>query len=292
MDNVNRHFKQLLALLILAVTVAAFTYYFVRHPVAWQQLGHIPPLTLALLFGLYLCMTGTIALVLLATVALCNVRIAPKDGVLLTMWSSIINFFGPLQSGPAFRAVYLKKRYGVSLKQYGLATLLYYGFFALLNGVCLISGVFPWYALVGIALVLLLGGGLLLRSRLPLARKLRSLPLQQAYKLALATLLQVLLTIVIYTIELQSLSPHISVHQAIIYTGAANFALFVSITPGAIGFREAFLVFSEKLHHISAATILTANLVDRALYVSLLAVLFIVALSIHAQQRLSVKTDA
>jgi uncharacterized membrane protein YbhN (UPF0104 family) len=289
---VKKQLKQLLALTIVAATITAFVYYFAHHPDAWHQLGNVPPQTLLILFILYVCFTGSIALILLATVALCNIKLPARDGVLLTMWSSIINFFGPLQSGPAFRAVYLRKVHNVSLKNYGVATLLYYGFFALYSGLFLLSGVFAWQILVMLIAVGIVAAYALLRAPLALSRKIRALPLQHAYKLGLATLLQVVLVTIIYTIELKSSNPHISVHQGIIYTGAANFALFVSITPGAIGFREAFLVFSEKLHHISPATILTANLIDRALYVSLLGVMFVIAVSIHAQARLKREVDS
>jgi uncharacterized membrane protein YbhN (UPF0104 family) len=288
----KRHVKQFLALLILALTVAVFVYYFVHHPEAWRQLSQVPPLTVALLFVLYVLFTGSLALILLATVALCNIRLPARDATLLTMWSSIINFFGPLQSGPAFRAVYLKKAHGVSLKNYGVATLLYYAFFAIFSGIFLLSGLFSWYILGTLIVLGLLLCALFLRSSLKIARKMRALPLQHAYKLAIATFLQVALVTIIYTTELKSIDAHISVHQAIIYTGAANFALFVSITPGAIGFREAFLMFSEKLHHISPSTILAANLIDRALYVSLLVVMLVIAVSIHAQARLTRATTA
>lgn len=283
----NRTLKQIAAILILATTLAAFVYYFVHHPESWRKLGDVPPATLALLFLLYLCMTGTVALILLATVKLCNISLPARDGLLLTMWSSIINFFGPLQSGPAFRAVYLRKAHNVSLKTYGIATLLYYVFYAVISGLFLMSGVIPWYYLIGLILVGIGGAYALLRSRLLVARKISALSLRHAYKLAVATFLQLAVVAIIYTVELKSVNPNTSIHDAIIYTGAANFALFVSITPGAIGFREAFLVFSQKLHHIDQATIFAANLIDRAMYVSLLGVLLLVAVSIHAQGRLT-----
>jgi uncharacterized membrane protein YbhN (UPF0104 family) len=289
LGKVKKNIKRLLAILVLVLTLGIFVYYFLHHPELWQRLGEVPPLTITLLFVLYLCFTVSIALILLATVSLCNVRISLKDGTLLTMWSSIINFFGPLQSGPAFRAVYLKKVHNVSLKTYGLATLWYYAFFAMFSGLFLISGLVPWYVLLILIGLAGAAGVVLLRSNLKLAQRLRTLPLKDTYKLALATLLQVVLTATIYCIELRAVDASISIHQAIVYTGAANFALFVSITPGAIGFREAFLVFSQSLHHISPATIVATNVIDRATYVILLGVLFVVAISIHAQTRLGVK---
>jgi uncharacterized membrane protein YbhN (UPF0104 family) len=282
----TRRFKTILAILILAATAAAFIYYFVHHPETFDKLGDIPTLNLVAIFLIYICFNGSIALILLATVKLCNVTIKTRDGVLLTMWSSIINFFGPLQSGPAFRALYLKKVHNISLKNYGLATLLYYGFYAAFSGLFLLSGVIAWPLLLVLAFLGLIAGYFALRLPIKLMQRLRALPLNQIYSLALATLLQVVLITIIYVIELKSINSAITIHQAIIYAGAANFALFVSITPGAIGFREAFLIFSQNLHHISPSTIIAANVIDRAAYILLLGVLFIAAISIHAKDRL------
>ena len=67
------------------------------------------------------------------------------------------------------------------------------------------------------------------------------------------------------------------------YTGAANFALFVSLTPGAIGIRESFLFFSQRLNHITNAAIVGANVLDRTVYVIFLGLIFIVLLIIRGK---------
>jgi uncharacterized membrane protein YbhN (UPF0104 family) len=288
----NRKLKGVLIVVVLLATISAFVYYFVHHPEAIRQLGDIAWWQLALIFGLYLLFVWSVALILEATVTMCRATIPLRDSVLITMWSSIINFFGPLQSGPAFRAVYLKKVHGISLKNYGIASLLYYGFYAGFSGLFLISGIIPWPYLIGLVALGTIIALALLRSPLKLAVQIRALPLRETYKLALASFLQVAVITAIYTVELKSINPHIGVHQAIIYTGAANFALFVSLTPGAIGFREAFLVFSENLHHIDHATILAASVLDRGAYIVLLGVLFLAASSMHVQARFATKKTA
>jgi uncharacterized membrane protein YbhN (UPF0104 family) len=101
-----------------------------------------------------------------------------------------------------------------------------------------------------------------------------------------ATAAQMTVQVVIFYTELRSVDASISFAQALTYTGAANFALFVSLTPGAIGIREAFLVFSQGLHHISSAAIVAANVIDRAVYLMLLGILFILVLSLHAKDKL------
>jgi uncharacterized membrane protein YbhN (UPF0104 family) len=165
---------------------------------------------------------------------------------------------------------------------------MYYGFFALFSGCFLLSGVFGWWILplLGLTLVAI---PLAMRIPHPFIKKLRALHMERLVWLALATALQVVIVSIIYFVELHSVNPSIGYHQAVIYSGAANFALFVSLTPGAIGFRETFLLFSRDLHHISSANILTASLIDRAVYVIFLGVLFLVALSMHASNYLQAR---
>jgi len=111
------------------------------------------------------------------------------------------------------------------------------------------------------------------------------------YLLAAATAFQIVVVTSIYYIELKSVAPNTSLHQIIIYSGAANLALFVSLTPGAIGFRESFLVFTQHLHHISNATIVTTNILDRAMYIVLLAILAIGIFVTHTKSALSLDTE-
>ena len=204
-----------------------------------------------------------------ATLRLCGIKLNKQNNLLLNAYTTVINFFGPLQSGPAFRAVYLKKRYNLSLKKYAAATLFYYFFFALISAVFLFSGVFKWWI---VPIVLIFALILFTSHKNPyVQKKIEGLNIQYWYFLAFATFVQLAIVATIYFIELHTLSHGtVSVSQAIIYTGAANFALFVSITPGAIGFREAFLAFSRNLHHIGGGLIISANILDRAMYLLLL----------------------
>lgn len=231
-----------------------------------------------------------LSLVTFTTLRLCNVRLKAGETMLLTMYASVINFFGPLQSGPAFRGVYLKRKHGLQLKQYTLATLVFYGLYACFSAAFLLYGIVGWWLLAGAGPVI----GLLwfLRSsNRAVARKFQTLNLGALYALAAATLFQLSLVAIIYFIELRAVSPDIHFSQAVIYAGAANFSLFVSITPGAIGFRESFLLFSQRLHHISSSTIIAANVIDRAMYIVLLATIGLAIFGTHAQKRLQNKTN-
>ena len=275
--------RQIAAVTVLVFTSVAFIYYFVTHPEVGKLLSQIPPLTLAILLLLYITTVGALVLVFTATLRLCRLQLEAGEIALLTAYSSVINFFGPLQSGPAFRAVYLFKKHKLNLKSYAMATLVYYFFFGFFSGLFLISGIFGWWTLVLFMAGVAFTYGLV-RTRW-VAPRLQGLDLRGWYYLAVATLIQVSLMAVIYTVELRAISPGIGLDQAIVYTGAANLALFVSLTPGAIGFREAFLLFSQQLHNISPAVIVATNILDRALYITLMLILAVFIFGTQANKR-------
>lgn len=278
--------RPIAAISIVFVTAAVFTLYFVNHPEVRHQLSHMSPGVLAGLLALYFLSICALALTTLATLRICRLKVDTVEGLLLTAYSAVVNFFGPLQSGPAFRAVYLKKKYRLDLKIFAMASLGYLFFWGAYSLVFLLSWLLKWW-LVPLSVF----GGLLalavLRSQWVKPR-VEKLDLRGWYFLAAATLLQIIFVTLVYFIELRTVAPGTSFSQAIIYTGAANLALYVSLTPGAIGFRESFLVFSQRLHHIDSGTIVAANIIDRAVYVVLLAILAFFIFATHAKRRLSV----
>ncbi len=294
----GRRTKNILIVLVLLATVAVFVRFFAQHPDYIRQLGRTNPWWIVAVIALNIPMVGLLMLVYDNCLKLCGKQLAWKENFLLTSYSSIVNFFGPLQSGPGVRAAYLKTRHKVRLRDYTLATLLYYGLFAFFSALFLLVGTRPWWQTV-LALAAVAGFSFcviklfLKRDKRPAASQF-SLRSDILARLMVVTFLQVLLTAVTYFVELKAVNPHISWGQAVSYSGAANFALFVSLTPDAIGFRETFLVFSRRLHHVSTANILSANVIDRGAYVIFLLLLFAVVLSLHAKQRLrlgSLKLD-
>ena len=273
---------------VLALTVTVFSYYIVKHPELRTQLRHLSPRLVVGLLLLYAIQVIAIGLTVLYTVRLCDVRLGIRETLLLTIYTVVINFFGPLQSGPAFRGLYLKQKHGLKLKNFTLATFVYLGLYALFSGFFLLSGVLKWW-LILVAILLLAIVFWLKSAQTPLAKRLQQLHWQSLAALSLATLLQVWLIAVIYYTELRAVDPGVHISQAITYTGAANFALFVAITPGAIGFRETFLVFSRHLHHISNNVIVAANLIDRSVYILMLLILTATIFGTHAQDKLRSK---
>lgn len=276
------------AAIIVLATAALFINYFATHPSLRHKLAEVPLSTLITLLFLYCLFVGCLSLINSATVRLCNATIKRDESLLLSMYSSIINFFGPLQSGPAFRGVYLKKKYGIKLRDYTLASFVYYFFYALFSGLLILSGIFGWWT-VPIAILALVVFHFIAKSRFAKIKGLNRIGIENWQYMAFATALQMLVWIAIFFVEIHAISAHTTLSQVLVYTGAANFALFVSITPGAIGFREAFLVFTQNLHGISNTVIVAANAIDRAVYIVFLVILVAFIFCSHARDRFKVK---
>ncbi|HVI60832.1 MAG TPA: hypothetical protein VM535_01605, partial [Candidatus Saccharimonadales bacterium] len=141
----RKHVKNILAILVLLLTAGVFIRFFKQNPQYFEQLKQVDPWVVAAVVALYGVMTGLLVLIYGACLRLCGTRIGLRENFLLTSYSSIINFFGPLQSGPGVRAVYLRARHNVRLRDYTLATLIYYGLFAFFSAIFLLVGSRPWW---------------------------------------------------------------------------------------------------------------------------------------------------
>lgn len=287
----KRSFRLIASVAILVLTVFLFVWYLRAHPNYMTQLGHTELRWIVLILASSLFAIYALNLLYDVLVRMTGKRLQPTENILLTIYSSIANFFGPLQSGPGVRAAYLKARHKVSLRAYFLVTLLYYAAFASINAFCLLVGTRPWWqavlASVGAAGVSYVVIRFATQKRKKEAKLLHITP-KLIVTLLVLTATQVFFIGLRYYFALQAAGAHVSVGQAISYTGAANFAVFVSITPDGVGIREAFLLFAQSIHHVSTHSIVAANIIDRATFVLFLGILFLVALSLHAKNRLQI----
>jgi uncharacterized membrane protein YbhN (UPF0104 family) len=286
-----KRLKPFLAIAIVALTFTAFAYYLSTHPETVRQIRQLPPLTLVLLLLLYGLAFLAIVLITRASLHAYRIAMTKQKNILFNAYSSLVNFFGPGQSGPAFRGIYLKKRHGLEIKKYVFITLLYYAFLAILSALCMFVGSRPWWQTV--LLMLAVGGGSFVFIRRFKKRAKSNVTAGLHWPsiglLFGATVLQVIVLAVIYGIELHNVGADASLGQVLTYTGVSNFALFVALTPGAIGIREGFLVFSQGLHGLDASTIVAANVIDRGVYLVFLGLMFVLILSLHAKEKLHVK---
>jgi uncharacterized membrane protein YbhN (UPF0104 family) len=278
-----RTYKKPLAIIIIALSLVLLAIYTLLHPELITNLMRTDPRVLVILCVLYGLIVVSQLFIMLAVIRLCGKQLAFKRGVLLSIYSTLINFFGPLQSGPSARAVYLKAAIKLRIRDYILATMYYYFAFGAISGSLLFMNTVPILTVLGIVLSIII--------TIAGTKKLHLEKLSKyIFIIYIVTVLQVLITVTIYYLELNvTSSTHYSTMQAFVYTASANLSMFVSITPGAIGIREAFVVFAQSLHHIPLVSIVAAGVLDRAFYIVFLFMLFIFTSGIHLQDMFSRK---
>jgi len=284
--------KKILIVLLLVIILGLFSYYIDKHPAIIESLKHTSIWLILILLTCYFILLTWWMGVYNQILSLCTKPLQTKQNMLLTIYSTLANFFLPLQSGPAVRAGYLKKRFKLSIAKYLLATFVYFGIYAIISVAFLFVASNYWWLMLPASI--LAGGFSYLvfnfakkRFEKKSGKITLDLSKDKVIKLALLTLGQLLTQALIYGIELNSL--HVSqftIRRVFSYTGAANLSLFVSLTPGGIGFREAFLEFSRSLHHFTTNTILAASIIDRGVFLIFLALLFIIMLATHARDKL------
>lgn len=287
--------KRYLGPVVIVITFLVFVWYVRSHPYVIDQLKQTPLSTIVFILLAYFGSLASLAFILEVSIRLYDKFIPYTENFLLTAYSSIINFFGPGQSGPGVRAVYLKVKHGFSLKRFMFVTLFYFAWFAFISGIMLGAAVLPWWVTT-FGVIGIIGGCILVIWHFVSKSTVSLVPDSAKPKLVktilligLGTAIQLFFITLAYYIELKSVNPHISIGQVISYTGAANFALFVSVTPGAIGIREAFLLFSQQIHGISTANITAASILDRAVYFVVLGLLGILVLATHASKKFTAK---
>lgn len=270
--------KKALSIIIISLFIAFFAYYIVTNPSVLVSISKIGLLAGISILVFYFIVLLTNLAVMQVAIKLHDKSLTLKKGFLLSIYASVINFFGPLQSGPGVRAVYLKAKLKLRIRDYTYAMLVYYLAFGLLNLSLIFIAIAWWLTIIGVILSLVLT---IIASRFFRSPK----RLFYAISIFVITLIQVVMLVAIYNTELQSVSSSaLTILQTASYTGSANLSLFVSLTPGGIGIREAFLVFSQSLHQVGLSSIVAAGVIDRALYVIFLGILFVISSSMHLRQ--------
>jgi uncharacterized membrane protein YbhN (UPF0104 family) len=288
----KKYARPLIAAVLLVTVFAYFGYYVATHQYLLGKLASTPPAVIVGLVALYGCFFLTLMGIFAASYRMCRVRLGLGEDALLNGYTVLANFFIPGQSGPFIRGAYLKRKRRVPFKNYLFSVLVHYACLALLSAVMLFAA--SGSAILGLIAVIAVAGVSALvikhfRKKRRLDAKYLDVSLKNTGLMLLATALQAVVQIAIYYVELRTVSPHVGLLQAISYTGAANFAIFVALTPGAIGIREAFLFFSSRLHHIAGGTIIAASVIDRGVFLIYLGLLLIMVLSFHARNRLNIK---
>ncbi len=285
----RKKIKLFLSIFIVLITFYVFINYLRNNSYILKRLSHIDPVLIVLILLLYLVILLILVTIMKASLDFYKIKVPNFDNLLLNSYSLVINFFMFGQAGPGVRAIYLKKKYQLPIKRFIFITLIYYGLYTLLSSLLILIGSkLMWYysllIIVGVILISILVIKWFLKTKLN-NKNLADFKLSGFIKLGLVTLAQLLIQTLIYGIELDSIK-HVYLHQILAYSGFANLSLFVSITPAGIGIREAFLILSESIHHISSSQIVSASIIDRSVYLIFLLGIILFLAIFHAGKKL------
>ncbi|HEY1645001.1 MAG TPA: lysylphosphatidylglycerol synthase domain-containing protein, partial [Candidatus Saccharimonadales bacterium] len=137
--------RRTLNIIIILATLSSAVYYFYNHHSLITDLKHISPYVALEVFGLYVLMLGVLVVIYTATMRLVNIKMPLKENSLINTYSLFMNFFIPGQTGPAFRAYYMKKNYKLKYLNYTLATIVYYLVYGVLSVIFVIAGSQRYY---------------------------------------------------------------------------------------------------------------------------------------------------
>jgi uncharacterized membrane protein YbhN (UPF0104 family) len=288
--------KKILAALIIIITLLVFLWYIINTAAVRETLLDVTAPNIFYLFLCFSILTMSNVIILIATLSYLHKKMPIGENVILTSYSSVVNFFGPLQSGPGFRALYLKRKYSLPIRRFIGANLIFYAFLAIINlGILFLAyllsnsatllGVFGSIAIIGLVVIASTKIRRVNNFYAELSQK-GALHKRSFWFLGLSSFLLTFSGILTYFTELNMVNSATTLSQTIVYSAAANIALFVSLTPGALGIRESFLLVTQPLHNVSTTDIIAANVIDRAFYILFLFVVFLLSALLHFRQQL------
>lgn len=292
--------KKSLRLFLTVLTLVLFVYYFRQNKDEFSRLRDVSLGSIFLIVVGQLIILATNVFILIELLKMTGKKMSIATSSRVIAYSSLINFFGFLQGGLGFRAVYLKRYFNTSLKTYTLITILQYmsvfsvSFLMLFIGLWLIN----YTALPLILTAIALAAAIIFHKQI--VKILRRSRFENTINLAIKNYRKMLVLLVLsagqffgsslaYGAELNAVGAHFSLGALLIFTGVAQFAILVALTPGAIGIRESLLFLVQGIMAISTASIILAGTIDRAVYFVVL--LLITPFAIGFKKNLDFKAD-
>ncbi|HEX5797332.1 MAG TPA: lysylphosphatidylglycerol synthase transmembrane domain-containing protein [Candidatus Saccharimonadales bacterium] len=247
-------------------------------------------------------------------------RLSLGDGIYVGILSAIGNFFGPLLGGTSIRAVYLKKYHNLSYSKFTSTLMWYYLIlFIFVSLVAIVSLLLldetnqtgALLTFFTAWLVVLVG---LTFVRLPSDKKLELFEKNKAGRFVVKVLKEIedgwniilqdkrlLLKLLFVSVlsfagsflaayvEFSILNIETSLPALGLYTTLVTASLLLSLTPGAIGIREAMLLIVSTTIGISGAQIVQIAIIDRGVHFILLFALFILTRNSKLKKSLTTK---
>ncbi len=291
---------RILSGLILAVIVAFFVWYILRHISDFKGLAIVglSNIWLVLLVALIVLITFYLNGFLLDTLMRpFGFKLGFRESFGLAIITNFYNTITPFRGGMAARAVYLKKKYKFPYINF-LATLsaIYIIIFLIGSLLGLISIIFIWknYSIFSpIIFILFLAVFLFLMSIIIFSPKLpeqknkwlnRFIKVINGWHLiknnkkivfatAIVSLIQLILATTTLLINYSIFGIHLSFFAALFIASINSLAILIAITPGNLGIGDAINVFSASIVGVGLTNAIAATILGRAISIIVISIL-------------------
>jgi uncharacterized protein (TIRG00374 family) len=298
--------KKNLGLIISILLIAIFLWYFVTHINDFGILLKIDFVFVILLICTYIGGIVINGIFMKWSIALFGKNIKFIESIRVSLISTVGNFFAPAGSGLAFRAVYLKKRHSLAYSDYTSIVFCNYIFAFLVNAILGLvalyvlrshySNSFIILAIFFIILLIASITALFLRvneknktyKNKLVARVMDALvKISNGWRLILTNkkLMLGLFGLMIANTALLILSTYfimsaigiqLSVASLVLFSALGSLSVFINITPGNLGVKEAIYIIFSTVIGLTTAQILSAALIDRVVLFTVIFLLWLV----------------
>lgn len=294
--------------LLSTVFIGLFIYYYASNPEVFVVMRD---------FGLALTIFGVVysiitiinnGLFIKLAVNSINKEITHFGSIYASFLASFSNYFLPIMSGAAIKAVYLRRKYQLSYKDFTSTLYGNYIFvFLTTSSISLLSiymiyldtGTYSWMLIIPMLGMLILTLILIFTKPSRLIAKLDLLPTKLLkstigkitrvlegweiiikdkkllIQLVVINVLNILLRSLFFYAVFRSMGNGISIWHSLLFTSITVFGVFFAFTPGGIGIRETILIIYAGSLTLDKTSILSATLLDRATSLIALLVMFV-----------------
>lgn len=285
LSKIKSNKSNLLIYLIVTIFLIIFVYKYWKdfRSLQIENPSAIIPITLMLVF--VLTINGLVNQVILRSY---NVPIKLIESISLSIVNSLGNLLIPLRGGAISNAVYLKKKYNFSYSLYLSSLSAFYvlvfwvntflGLVTILLRYYLNQDQIPLHLFIFFLFTFLFFSYVIVFSpQLPLTKftyvnkiigvindwKVISNNKSVIFQLIILTSLNIIFASIATFFEFILIGEVIGLDKLIIYTIFSGFSILVSFTPGNIGIRESFSVYSASVLGIFLPLVIVVSIVDR-----------------------------
>lgn len=305
----HKNNRRILSVTVVVLAISLFTWYFFSHINDFRLLLNVGLSYIVLLAAVGVVGIAVNGIFMKWSLLLFDKSIGIAESVRVSLISSAGNFFAPAGSGLGFRALYLKKRHHLAYSDYISIVFCNYILAFLINsilGLCALYSLYPLHGNGGSSLVVLTIvffvlmlasiGALFIRKSIKPGRQFNNKVLRKIYEvysriafgwklitsnkkimlgLLSLTLTNTLLMVLGSYLVMSSIGIHIPLAGLILFSVLGSFSVFVNITPGNLGVKEAIYILFSSVIGLGTTEILSISIVDRTVLFIVLLVLWV-----------------